>query len=448
MNAANKSDSKDYDVPILFPANVAGSSAATASREAAAELELSKIFDRVWNQAREKDPSKWFQSAVKKSDAPTYYTLVRRPMDMGKIHAKIRRRDYKNRKGFLEDFRQIAINALMFNGPKSSIYTQATDVRNCVLELLKDRSGEIAPFEQVLESWTENALNDDVSESIRDTAAVEAAKQENERLGEVDDTQLNAASAAAFRQGRSGGGGGSSSSAAGGGAAGAVDRDLLLVWSKTKMKKSNAGMLPCTSVHRVCPVDVQAAATNCLFKHLLSGNLQLLGYNVASAGAKVASGGGKASNDSHFLMNHKGEVFLHFLDTAHTLLEAVPPIDKVGGGVVNDYRVDALRSMAKHNMLMGAQAGTQRMPRQQLIHETKYFPLTRSEGSAMEHPKLAPMFAVLRGLSVDRLSLEQCIKSATHFFGCMQHNSDDFFPELSDRKRLQAYGQRNPLSNR
>ena len=351
----------------------------------------------------------------------------------------------------MDDFRQIAVNALLFNGAKSQIYGQATDVRNCVLELLKDRSGEMAPFEKVLESWVANALDDDVSESIRDKEAVDAAVEENEMKGAADDTNLNAVSSAAHRSGSSGGAAAAAAAAAAAcvrASAGAststaaVDQDLLLAWKKTHLKKSNAGMLPCISVHRVSPVDVKSNATGCLFKHLLSGNLLMLGHDGASAApSSGGGGGGGGSKDSHFLMNHKGEVFMHFMDTAQTLLEAVPHLEKCGGGAVADYRVEALKDLALHNMLMGTPAGIKRMPRNQLIHETRYFPLTRSEGIAIEHPLLSSLFGVLRNLSIDRLSLERCTETALHFFKSMQINSTDYFPELSDRKRPQAYGQ-------
>jgi hypothetical protein len=123
------------------------------------------------------------------------------------------------------------------------------------------------------------------------------------------------------------------------------------MWKSDPPKKSNAGMLPCVSVHRVSPKEVVSSASVCMFKHLLAGNLVLLGHDPANI--KVAQDKHALKllkTASHVLMNHQGAVFLHFLDTAMTLLEAVPPIEKCAGGLVPGYRLDPLAEVARQNM--------------------------------------------------------------------------------------------------
>lgn len=48
-------------------------------------------------------------------------------------------------------------------------------------------------------------------------------------------------------------------------------------------------------------------------------------------------GGGKMI--SHLLVAHGGEIFIHSLSTARSILEDPPSISEGGGGRVTDYRI-------------------------------------------------------------------------------------------------------------
>ena len=159
----------------------------------------------------------------------------------------------------------------------------------------------------------------------------------------------------------------------------------MLKWQKNTPKKGNVGMLPCSSIHRVCPIDVLASATGCLFKYLLSGNGVMLSQEVPGKRNQD-----KQKNASHALINHKGFVFLHFLDTAMILLDSLPSIEQCAGGKVDDYRFEDLQSLVQRSRLVvtPGKGAPRRIHTEQLLHETKYFPLVRKEAIALDHPEL------------------------------------------------------------
>lgn len=118
---------------------------------------------------------------------------------------------------------------------------------------------------------------------------------------------------------------------------------------------------------------------------------------------------------SHALINHKGAVFLHFFDTAMILLESLPSIEKCAGGAVEDYRHESVQSLVQRSRLIAAtgsgsgSGAPRRIQQQQLLHETKYFPLVRREAIALDHPDLAHITDALRMENIDRGSLDRCL---------------------------------------
>jgi hypothetical protein len=69
-----------------------------------------------------------FHNPIKKSEAPDYYDIVKRPMDLKTIKAHIREGQIASSAEFQRDVYLMFANSLMYNRPGSDIYTMAEEV--------------------------------------------------------------------------------------------------------------------------------------------------------------------------------------------------------------------------------------------------------------------------------------------------------------------------------
>lgn len=97
---------------------------------------------------------------------------------------------------------------------------------------------------------------------------------------------------------------------------------------------SASEMQNCTAMHRITPVDVNSRPSSCLINFLLNGRSVML--------EMARKSGGKAI--SHLLASHGGEIFIHTLSTARSVLEDPPSISEGCGGRVTDYRITVSRN--------------------------------------------------------------------------------------------------------
>ncbi|KAF7278183.1 integrator complex subunit 13 asun [Rhynchophorus ferrugineus] len=129
----------------------------------------------------------------------------------------------------------------------------------------------------------------------------------------------------------------------------------------------------CTAMHRITPVDVNSRPSLCLINFLLSGRSVMLEM-PRKAGGKITS---------HLLAAHGGEIFIHTLCTARSVLEDPPSISEGCGGRVTDYRIPDFGLLIKQNTLLPIktkssneiQKPTERV-KERLNRQTKYWPLT------------------------------------------------------------------------
>ncbi|WWD19540.1 hypothetical protein CI109_104001 [Kwoniella shandongensis] len=80
-----------------------------------------------------------FQNPVKKSDAPDYHEVIKRPMDLKTIRGRIKDGQISSIDEFERDALLIFANAMMYNQPDSQVYEMAK-------EMLKDAESHIAHF--------------------------------------------------------------------------------------------------------------------------------------------------------------------------------------------------------------------------------------------------------------------------------------------------------------
>jgi bromodomain-containing protein 8 len=70
-----------------------------------------------------------FHNPIKTSEAPDYYDIVKRPMDLKTIKAHIREGQIASSDEFQRDVYLMFANSLMYNRPGSDIYNMAEEVR-------------------------------------------------------------------------------------------------------------------------------------------------------------------------------------------------------------------------------------------------------------------------------------------------------------------------------
>ncbi|KAK4689878.1 bromodomain-containing protein 8, partial [Tremellales sp. Uapishka_1] len=80
-----------------------------------------------------------FQNPIKKSDAPGYYEIIKRPMDLKTIKSRIRDGHISTIDEFERDILLMFANAMMYNTPKSPIYKMTE-------EMLRESENHISHF--------------------------------------------------------------------------------------------------------------------------------------------------------------------------------------------------------------------------------------------------------------------------------------------------------------
>ena len=93
------------------------------------------------------DNTRIFHDPVKKSEFPTYYDMVKNPMDLNKIKAKTKRCEYTSVEEFKKDMYLLKSNSVIFNGPTHFVTNQADQILQSMESLLIVYKKEIDDLE-------------------------------------------------------------------------------------------------------------------------------------------------------------------------------------------------------------------------------------------------------------------------------------------------------------
>ncbi|KAJ4359425.1 hypothetical protein N0V95_002172 [Ascochyta clinopodiicola] len=83
------------------------------------------------------DPTKLFQRKVNKRAVPDYYDIIKEPMALSTIKARVAAKDYKSFSEFVRDLALIPHNAQVYNRQDSQAYVDALDVKKVIEAELK-----------------------------------------------------------------------------------------------------------------------------------------------------------------------------------------------------------------------------------------------------------------------------------------------------------------------
>ncbi|KAJ4790165.1 Transcription initiation factor TFIID subunit 1 [Rhynchospora pubera] len=122
-------------------------------RRGGGEVELSNILERIVDSLRaQKAISYLFVKPVTKKEAPDYYDIVQRPMDLSTIREKVRNLEYKSHEEFRHDVWQITYNAHQYNdGRNPDIPPLADQLLELCDHLLEQYSYELEEAEAGIE---------------------------------------------------------------------------------------------------------------------------------------------------------------------------------------------------------------------------------------------------------------------------------------------------------
>jgi len=83
------------------------------------------------------DPTKYFQRKVNKRNVPDYYNIIKEPMALSMIKAKVNAREYKSFPEFVRDFALVSHNAQVYNRPESEAYVDALEIKDLLEKELR-----------------------------------------------------------------------------------------------------------------------------------------------------------------------------------------------------------------------------------------------------------------------------------------------------------------------
>lgn len=87
-----------------------------------------------WDQMQKADESLFFRQPVPISDRiPNYFDIVKKPMDLSTIHAKLTTGQYSNPREFVDDVWLMFDNAWLYNQPNTAVYRNCTNVSKSTL---------------------------------------------------------------------------------------------------------------------------------------------------------------------------------------------------------------------------------------------------------------------------------------------------------------------------
>lgn len=120
--------------PSFFVGLTSSTSRRRRERQALTEEQVaSKRFQNVigmlHSQISQHRNGNIFHNPIKDSEAPDYREIVKRPMDLKTIKARVKDGGIKNTPEFQRDVWLMFANAMMYNRPDSDIYTMAGEVR-------------------------------------------------------------------------------------------------------------------------------------------------------------------------------------------------------------------------------------------------------------------------------------------------------------------------------
>lgn len=121
-------DCSDFTFPTLGPSIGRG-----RRKTQAGDKKFQNVIGMLHSTISQHRYGNIFHNPIKKSEAPDYHDIVKRPMDLKTIKARVKDGLISNSLEFQRDIYLMFANAMMYNRPGSEIHNMAEEVRQCVI---------------------------------------------------------------------------------------------------------------------------------------------------------------------------------------------------------------------------------------------------------------------------------------------------------------------------
>ncbi|EGN97535.1 hypothetical protein SERLA73DRAFT_56919 [Serpula lacrymans var. lacrymans S7.3] len=126
---------------------------------------LKEVLTKLITQIKKKDDYAFFISPVDPAQIPGYADVIKRPMDLGTMSAKVSHSRYRSLEEFAADFRLVTSNAKTFNPPGTIYHSEADRIEVWGLDHISKAAGTVIEYETdwniEIEQDDEAALNVD-----------------------------------------------------------------------------------------------------------------------------------------------------------------------------------------------------------------------------------------------------------------------------------------------
>ncbi|KAF2838527.1 chromatin structure-remodeling complex protein rsc1 [Patellaria atrata CBS 101060] len=136
------------------------------------------------------DPSKVFHRKVNKRAVPSYYEVIKEPMALSTIKAKLANKEYKSLAEFVRDFALIPHNAQVYNRPDAGAYQDALVIKEFLEKEFKKLVDDkiISEEDAKLPYLGEIPAQDEITEQEEEQEEEEEDDEEDEDDEEADDS--------------------------------------------------------------------------------------------------------------------------------------------------------------------------------------------------------------------------------------------------------------------
>lgn len=121
-------------------------------------VSFATILENILNEVRELPDAQPFLVPVNSKKVPDYYNVIKNPIDLQTIRKRVNEKFYKNREAFLDDFRLLIDNSLLYNGSTHIITHSAENLYEMTLSRVHEKGEQLARLEKAI-----NPLLDDNS---------------------------------------------------------------------------------------------------------------------------------------------------------------------------------------------------------------------------------------------------------------------------------------------
>ncbi|KAJ2468193.1 hypothetical protein GGI02_003777 [Coemansia sp. RSA 2322] len=146
-----------------------------------------KNINTVWRDISGHRLGSMFVSPIKAADAPSYYEVIRRPLDLKTIKNRIRDEEITTTVEFYRDIMHMLMNALMYNAEDTEVYQMTMqiipDAQACIEQLLQTEAAVNQPRGAGSGDGTTVEYADDVTNSAADGGDAGA----NSRINEAEE---------------------------------------------------------------------------------------------------------------------------------------------------------------------------------------------------------------------------------------------------------------------